>query len=98
MNASSMKVLVTGAAGFIGFHVAKQLLLRGDEVVGFDVVNDYYDPALKEARLAQLQALPGFQFERANLADGDAVIWMLRRSSVRPGHPSRCAGRCALQP
>ena len=47
-----MKVLVTGTAGFIGFHVAKKLLERGDDVVGFDVVNDYYDPALKEARAA----------------------------------------------
>ena len=46
-----MKILVTGNAGFIGFHVARRLLERGDAVVGFDVVNDYYDPALKEARL-----------------------------------------------
>ena len=49
-----MKHLVTGAAGFIGFHVAKRLMERGDEVVGYDVVNDYYDPTLKEARLAVL--------------------------------------------
>ena len=46
-----MKVLVTGNAGFIGFHTAKRLLERGDEVVGFDVVNAYYDPTLKERRL-----------------------------------------------
>jgi len=49
-----MRVLVTGAAGFIGFHTAKRLIERGDEVVGFDVVNDYYDPSLKEARLSLL--------------------------------------------
>jgi nucleoside-diphosphate-sugar epimerase len=49
-----MKVLVTGAAGFIGFHVAQQLIARGDSVVGFDVVDAYYDPALKEARLDRL--------------------------------------------
>ena len=49
-----MQVLVTGNAGFIGFHVARALLARGDAVAGFDVVNDYYDPALKEARLAEL--------------------------------------------
>ena len=49
-----MKILVTGNAGFIGFHVARRLIERGDSVVGFDVVNDYYDPALKEARLAEL--------------------------------------------
>ena len=52
-----MKTLVTGAAGFIGYAVATQLLRRGEEVVGFDVVNDYYDPAVKEARLVELQKL-----------------------------------------
>ena len=50
-----MKILVTGCAGFIGFHVAKQLFERGDTVVGFDVVNDYYDLQLKEARLKILK-------------------------------------------
>ncbi len=69
-----MKFLVTGAAGFIGFSVAKKLLERGDDVVGFDVVNDYYDPALKEARLEVLeetaqQAQGSFTFIRANLAN-----------------------------
>ncbi|RUX22957.1 NAD-dependent epimerase/dehydratase family protein, partial [Mesorhizobium sp. M7A.F.Ca.US.011.01.1.1] len=49
-----MRVLVTGAAGFIGYHVAKRLLERGDEVVGIDNVNDYYDPQIKEARLRLL--------------------------------------------
>ena len=69
-----MKFLITGAAGFIGFSVAKKLLERGDDVVGFDVVNDYYDPALKEARLEVLeetaqQAQGSFTFIRANLAN-----------------------------
>lgn len=73
-----MKVLVTGAAGFIGFNVAKKLLERGDDVVGFDIVNDYYDPALKEARLKVLeetaeQTQQSFIFIRANLADKAAV-------------------------
>ena len=73
-----MKVLVTGAAGFIGFSVAKKLLERGDDVVGFDIVNDYYDPALKEARLKVLeetaeQTQQSFTFIRANLADKAAV-------------------------
>ena len=73
-----MKVLVTGNAGFIGFHVARRLIERGDEVVGFDVVNDYYDPSLKEARLALLDETAGnpggrYRFIRANLADHAAV-------------------------
>ncbi len=73
-----MKILVTGNAGFIGFHVARRLIERGDSVVGFDVVNDYYDPALKEARLAELDELSrrqgaDYRFIRADLADRDAV-------------------------
>jgi UDP-glucuronate 4-epimerase len=66
-------VLVTGAAGFIGFHVAQRLLAGGRSVVGLDVVNDYYDPALKEARLHILRSYPGFSFERLNLVDRSAV-------------------------
>ena len=67
-----MKILVTGSAGFIGFHVAKSLLLRGDDVVGFDAVNSYYDPALKEARLKHLEqtgraAKGTYSFIRADL-------------------------------
>lgn len=73
-----MKILVTGTAGFIGFHVAKNLLERGEDVVGFDVVNDYYDPAIKEARLRVLektaaQTVGDYDFIRANLADHQAV-------------------------
>jgi len=73
-----MRALVTGNAGFIGFHVARQLLKRGDSVVGFDVVNDYYDPALKEARLRILEqtaarAQGAYRFVRADLADPKAV-------------------------
>lgn len=73
-----MKVLVTGNAGFIGFHVARRLLERGDSVVGFDSVNDYYDPALKEARLAILATTARktdspYTFVRANLADQPAL-------------------------
>lgn len=68
-----MKVLVTGTAGFIGSHVAKKLLARGDEVVGFDNLNDYYDVSLKQQRLAQLLAKPGYTHITADLADRGAV-------------------------
>ena len=73
-----MRVLVTGAAGFIGYHVARALMARGDAVTGFDVVNDYYDPQLKEDRLAELAAadeagLGSFVFVRADVADRAAV-------------------------
>ncbi len=68
-----MKVLVTGAAGFIGFHLARRLLERGDSVVGVDNLNAYYDVALKEARLARLRQFPAFAFERADLADRAAM-------------------------
>jgi UDP-glucuronate 4-epimerase len=75
---SAMKVLVTGSAGFIGFHTAAALLARGDEVVGYDNVNDYYDPALKEGRLAELASSAGaregrYHFRRACLTDRSAL-------------------------
>ena len=66
-------VLVTGAAGFIGFHVARRLLADGSAVVGLDNINSYYDPALKKARLAELTAYPNFRFEQHDLADRDAI-------------------------
>jgi UDP-glucuronate 4-epimerase len=64
-----VKVLVTGAAGFIGMYVCERLLARGDEVLGIDNLNDYYDVQLKEARLARLARLPGFRFVRLDVAD-----------------------------
>jgi len=67
------RILVTGAAGFIGAHVCLQLLERGDEVVGLDNLNDYYDVRLKEARLARVEGYAGFRFENVNLADRQAV-------------------------
>jgi UDP-glucuronate 4-epimerase len=74
----TLEILVTGAAGFIGFHVARALIERGDRVVGFDSVNAYYDPALKERRLELLHraaatAQGSFAFIRADLADAEAV-------------------------
>ena len=68
-----MRILVTGAAGFIGYHLSERLLARGDEVFGYDDLNDYYDPTLKRARLARLQSQPGFSFVQAALEDHDAL-------------------------
>jgi UDP-glucuronate 4-epimerase len=68
-----VKTLVTGVAGFIGMHVAERLLSMGHEVVGLDNLNDYYDVTLKEARLARLQALSGFSFQRVDLSDDAAM-------------------------
>lgn len=68
-----MRVLVTGAAGFIGSHLSERLLARRDEVLGYDNLNAYYDPALKEARLARLTPQDGFSFVRASLEDRAAL-------------------------
>ena len=68
-----MPILVTGSAGFIGFHTAKRLLDRGDEVMGLDNLNAYYDPSLKAARLAILEAHPRYRHARLDLADRDGV-------------------------
>ena len=68
-----MKILVTGAAGFIGYHVAAALLARGDVVVGLDNLNDYYDVSLKQARLAQLQPHLNFEFQQIDLVDRQAL-------------------------
>src|SRR3954447_9280473 len=70
---SDQAILVTGAAGFIGFHAARQLLAEGRDVVGLDSLNDYYDPALKRSRLDLLQADRRFSFVHANLADRPAM-------------------------
>jgi len=70
---SDRTILVTGAAGFIGFHVARALLAEGRRVVGLDNLNDYYDPSLKQARLDMLQASDGFEFVQADIADRTAI-------------------------
>ena len=68
-----MRILVTGAAGFIGYHTAARLLDRGDEVIGLDNLSPYYDVSLKEARLARLTGRKGFRFIKADLADRAAI-------------------------
>jgi UDP-glucuronate 4-epimerase len=75
-------VLVTGAAGFIGHATAHRLLDRGERVIGVDVVNDYYDPALKQARLATLADRPGFTFHRHDIADADAMKALIRDNGI----------------
>src|SRR5215813_1157853 len=76
-----MSILLTGTAGFIGYHVSRALLARGETVIGVDSLNDYYDVALKEVRLAQLAGERGFSFRRANIADRAAIEELCR------GHP-----------
>ncbi len=71
--ASDKKVLVTGAAGFIGFHLSRRLLAEGYAVTGLDNLNDYYDVTLKQARLELLLKEPNFSFVKANLADKPAI-------------------------
>ncbi len=93
--AKLQKYLVTGAAGFIGFHTTQRLIQMGKEVVGMDNLNDYYEVSLKEARLKQLQSLPNFTFQKLDLADRpgmeslfakhkfDAVIHLAAQAGVR---------------
>ena len=67
------KILITGAAGFIGFHLTRRLLARGDEILGLDNMNEYYDVTLKEARLAQLTSEPRFRFYKLDLVDREGM-------------------------
>ncbi len=90
-----MKILVTGAAGFIGYHTCLRLLSRGDEVVGIDNLNDYYDPRLKEDRLKQLEPLDGFRFERLDITDRDGVADVFRQ--VRPQRVVHLAAQAGVR-
>jgi UDP-glucuronate 4-epimerase len=74
-----LKILLTGAAGFIGFHTSQKLLARGDEVVGLDNLNDYYDPNLKRARLSIIEKHPKFRFVKLDLADKDGMKALFQR-------------------
>ncbi len=74
-----MKILITGAAGFIGFHVAERLLTQGHAVVGIDNLNDYYEVSLKQARLARIESRPNFRFLKLDLADRAAMAELFAR-------------------
>ncbi|MGH9643263.1 MAG: NAD-dependent epimerase [Terriglobales bacterium] len=99
MAGLDMKVLVTGAAGFIGSFTAARFLGRGDEVVGLDNVNDYYDVTLKAARLERLQRRSGFRFARLDLSDQPAILQLFEREKFqRVVHLAAQAGvRYSLQ-
>jgi UDP-glucuronate 4-epimerase len=83
MTAANSLTLVTGVAGFIGFHVTRRLIARGDLVIGLDNVNDYYDVRLKEARLAQLIPLNGFQFVKLDLANRQGMRELFAEYPIR---------------
>jgi UDP-glucuronate 4-epimerase len=78
-----MKILVTGAAGFIGSHVSHKLLARGDEVVGLDNLNEYYDVTLKHARLARLTSQAKFSFVKLDLADQQGMVDLFAREKFQ---------------
>jgi UDP-glucuronate 4-epimerase len=95
----SLSYLVTGAAGFIGFHVAQVLLAQGHRVYGLDNLNDYYEVSLKEARLAQLVGQPGFSFHRLDLADqaGMAALFAEAKPDVVINLAAQAGVRYSLQ-
>ena len=80
---SKAPIIVTGAAGFVGYHVAERLLDRGEAVIGVDVFNAYYDPALKEARAARLHGREGFAMVRMDIADHEAFAELVKTSGAR---------------
>jgi UDP-glucuronate 4-epimerase len=86
-----MTVLVTGAAGFIGYHAVQALLARGEQVIGVDCVNDYYDTRLKEARLARLSR-PGFTFVKADISDREAMFALASADITHVLHLAAQAG------
>lgn len=94
-----MTIIVTGAAGFIGYHFAKRLLDEGHTVVGLDNLNDYYDVRLKEDRLALLQKYPAFHFQKVGIEEGERVKGIFRAARAeRVVHLAAQAGvRYSLQ-
>jgi UDP-glucuronate 4-epimerase len=88
-------ILVTGAAGFIGFHTAKKLLERGEEVVGVDNLNDYYEVSLKDSRLAQLRAFERFRFEKLDVADREGMGALFAR--MKPSRVVHLAAQAGVR-
>jgi len=88
-------ILVTGSAGFIGYHLSKELLARGDEVIGVDNLNDYYDVTLKENRLSQLQGQPGFTFHKLDLADRNDIVRFFEEQ--QPDKVANLAGQAGVR-
>ncbi len=93
MNTSP--ILVTGAAGFIGMHCSARLLAQGHQVIGIDNLNDYYDPRLKQARLAQLTSHPGFRFIETDIANRDALEKLF--TEVRPERVLHLAAQAGVR-
>lgn len=77
-----MTTLITGSAGFIGYHLAQKLLARGDEIIGIDNLNDYYDVQLKQDRLDQLLPHPNFRFQKIDLADRTAIENLFKKNTI----------------
>ncbi len=90
-----MKVLITGSAGFIGYHLAQNLLRQSIDVIGLDNVSDYYNPSLKEARLTKLGGYPGFTFHRFDMADKDRVAALFKKE--RPTHVVNLAAQAGVR-
>ncbi len=88
-------ILVTGAAGFIGYHVSKKLLERGDDVLGIDNLNDYYDPSLKQARLDLLHAYARFRFQRLDVSDRTGMAELF--ASVKPDRVVHLAAQAGVR-
>ncbi len=94
-HGKTRSTLVTGAAGFIGYHVAKRLASEGFRVVGVDNLNDYYDPSLKQGRLRDLEVLEAFSFERCAIEDSDRLLRIVRE--LRPDSVIHLAGQAGVR-
>ena len=92
---AALRLLVTGAAGFIGFHLSRRLLDRGDDVVGIDNLNNYYDPSLKESRLAILRESKNFRFEKIDVSDQQAMARLF--DEVRPQRVVHLAAQAGVR-